>query len=693
MAKVTITNLDTLVNTAVSTNVNVQAANDAVVLATSKANEASGYADTAGLYADVTTADKIMVAEMLGETEVARDDAEVYKIAAYDYMLKALQYRDESNIERDLAEAALEEFKNKWLGAFPIGPVSDPDMDGQPIEVGALYWNTNVNDIYVYTGSNWRQAIQMAGTLYAYNNLSDLDDVEVARDNLGVYSTDEVDTIADTKYDKTGGLIDGDVTITGALTVNGATTTVNSTTVTTADNTIVLNNGEVGAGVTAGEAGIEVDRGIEDNYKFVFSEADDSFKIGVDGELQKVATREDTPIDTGVARWDATTSKLITETTLAGLTIDDITNRIGADHIHYKVKNLTGITIPKGTVVSFSGIAEDDVVRVKPYSAGEVAIGMVHEDLLHGTEGLAVNTGRYDGYATNMYSTFTILYPADGGGLTSVKPTSGHYQMCATVIKSGPGGSGILLVEFTAPTYIGSTTQSGYVQLNDTLTSTSSTEALTANQGKVLADALAGKADVTHDHDGVYELADNTILKDADIGVTVQAYNANYVVDAAYTHTDNNYTTDEKSKLSGIETGATADQVASEVPVTPVGELTSTNVQAGLEELQGDVNGLDARLDKVENITGTVSENRYDKKLAVLDVLDMDYTSGNLDYVVYEGDDGLTTYYRDVMEYTSGNMTSVKHYYGTVDLSAASGVTTLTYDVNDNLITATYTEN
>jgi hypothetical protein len=49
------------------------------------------------------------------------------------------------------------------------------------------------------------------------------------------------------------------------------------------------------------------------------------------------------------------------------------------------------------------------------------------------------------------------------------------------------------------------------------------------------------------------------------IGVTVQGYNANTVIDASYVHTDNNYTTTEKNKLAGIESGATADQTASEI--------------------------------------------------------------------------------------------------------------------------------
>lgn len=106
--------------------------------------------------------------------------------------------------------------------------------------------------------------------------------------------------------------IAGDVTITGDLTVNGTTTTVNSTTVTVADNLLVLNNGEVGTGVTAGTSGIEVDRGISTNYQFLFNEADDLFRIGEVGSLQAVATREDTPIDLGTAVWDATTGMFVT---------------------------------------------------------------------------------------------------------------------------------------------------------------------------------------------------------------------------------------------------------------------------------------------------------------------------------------------------------------------------------------------
>lgn len=72
-------------------------------------------------------------------------------------------------------------------------------------------------------------------------------------------------------------------------------------------------------------------------------------------------------------------------------------------------------------------------------------------------------------------------------------------------------------------------------------------------------------------------------VMDADIGVTVQAYDANIVSDASYVHTDNNYTTTEKNKLAGIEAGATADQTAAEIK-TAYESNTNTNAYTDAEK-------------------------------------------------------------------------------------------------------------
>ena len=78
----------------------------------------------------------------------------------------------------------------------------------------------------------------------------------------------------------------------------------------------------------------------------------------------------------------------------------------------------------------------------------------------------------------------------------------------------------------------------------------------------ILKDADIG---VTVQPFGAYEPQDATILKDADIGINVQAYNANLVSDATYVKTDENFTTADHAKLDGIEVGATADQTKADV--------------------------------------------------------------------------------------------------------------------------------
>ena len=68
------------------------------------------------------------------------------------------------------------------------------------------------------------------------------------------------------------------VTVAGDLTVQGTTTTVNSTDLNITDNTILLNKDEVGAGITAGSAGIEIERGSLANVNWLFNETEDHWE-------------------------------------------------------------------------------------------------------------------------------------------------------------------------------------------------------------------------------------------------------------------------------------------------------------------------------------------------------------------------------------------------------------------------------
>lgn len=73
-----------------------------------------------------------------------------------------------------------------------------------------------------------------------------------------------------------------DLIISGNLFVQGATTNIETTNTTITDNIIVLNEGEVGAGVTATTSGIEIDRGSETNKTFVWNDSIDKWSIGTE---------------------------------------------------------------------------------------------------------------------------------------------------------------------------------------------------------------------------------------------------------------------------------------------------------------------------------------------------------------------------------------------------------------------------
>jgi hypothetical protein len=68
------------------------------------------------------------------------------------------------------------------------------------------------------------------------------------------------------------GSLAGTVVVTGNLVVQGVQTVVESTTTQVVDPTITLNQGESGDGVTTGQAGIEVDRGIGTDVKLIWNE-------------------------------------------------------------------------------------------------------------------------------------------------------------------------------------------------------------------------------------------------------------------------------------------------------------------------------------------------------------------------------------------------------------------------------------
>ena len=115
---------------------------------------------------------------------------------------------------RDATLAAYDSFDDRYLGAKTSNPTLD--NDGNALLAGALYYNTVVPEMRLYTGSAWVAAYVSGGAyLASANNLSDLANTTTARTNLGLGSVATENTVPVSK----GG--SGATTLTGILKGNG----------------------------------------------------------------------------------------------------------------------------------------------------------------------------------------------------------------------------------------------------------------------------------------------------------------------------------------------------------------------------------------------------------------------------------------------------------------------------------------
>ena len=229
-----------------------------------------------------------------------RDDSLSYRDDSLSYRDEALSYRDQSEVFKDQAQTAAQSFAPTLQDTYDNGNViSVNNADGSVILQNA--GNSDSLEILSLQDISGNQQIAITGK---GDILSSAASKEIFK-GLGSNNL----SIADSN---------STLVVNGNLVVSGTTTTLNTQNVNVSDNVITINDGDVGPGVTSGNAGIEVYRGpTTPNYKFTYEESTQSFKIGEEGNLQPVATREDTPIGGALARWDASTHKYVTDGNLS----------------------------------------------------------------------------------------------------------------------------------------------------------------------------------------------------------------------------------------------------------------------------------------------------------------------------------------------------------------------------------------
>lgn len=144
------------------------------------------------------------------------------------------------------------------------------------------------------------------------------------------------------------GTFGGDVVISGNLTVSGTQTTVNTTDTAIKDNEIVLNEGELGAGVTLNDAGLRVERGSLTDVRIGWRESLGKFIAGAIGSEKVLARGYAETLSSTAALTHVVAHNLNTEDIT--ITILDITK--SAVFTDWSVTDANSITLNFGVPVS-----------------------------------------------------------------------------------------------------------------------------------------------------------------------------------------------------------------------------------------------------------------------------------------------------------------------------------------------------
>lgn len=166
-------------------------------------------------------------------------------------------------------------------------------------------------------------------------------------------------------------------------------------------------------------------------------------------DMQFITTDTHTP-DRGTLSWNS-----------ADQTLDlgmeyGVVQQIGEEQ-YARVQNNTGVTIPNGTVVGFTGAVPDSALSISPYLADGsqnslYILGVMTHDLPDtGQKGYCTTWGFVRGLNTSAFSLGDLLYasPTVAGGFTKVKPTAPNNVIpLAAVLKVGTT-DGIIFVRPT----------------------------------------------------------------------------------------------------------------------------------------------------------------------------------------------------------------------------------------------------
>jgi hypothetical protein len=162
---------------------------------------------------------------------------------------------------------------------FPDSPSIGDQFETRGIiyEWSGYSWTTNTSITFI--GNKIDSIFSKSNTAHLHANAA-----YVSQNTTGVYANAAYD-LANTKFASVGGTVSGDMVVTGNLRVAGLTTYVSSTDLNIGDNIINLNADLAQDATPTESAGIQIERGIENNVAVLWDENIDKWVFTNDGSI------------------------------------------------------------------------------------------------------------------------------------------------------------------------------------------------------------------------------------------------------------------------------------------------------------------------------------------------------------------------------------------------------------------------
>jgi hypothetical protein len=317
--------------------------------------------------------------------------------------------------------------------------------------------------------------------------------------------------------------VNNDVTIGGNLTVSGSTTIIATDVLTIKDNIIEINSEESGVGVSSNLSGIEINRGSLVDYQLVFQETNDTFRIGQVGDLQAVATRQDTPLINGIMIFNNVEQRLDS--------VNNVPITVTLSSGENSISSTTGALRVSGGLGTSGDFYLDGKIHVK---------GNTYSNYLdsNSTDELIVNTGSnlLLDVPVGSYAKLPIDVPLSFGGITNKIVSDGTNLLVSTngFIDLQPGVNQPVNLRTNSPLTFGESTEkinyngtniildaTNTFILNTDITVTDSTISSSSIAGSV---KLSGGLSISNSQDSTSSSNGGTFTTSGGVGILKKLY-------------------------------------------------------------------------------------------------------------------------------------------------------------------------